>query len=128
MERRYRLTDNEQFQRVKKEGRSWSHVLLVLCALPNELDYSRFGFSVSKRVGKAAVRNRAKRLLRESARARQAAIAPGQDLVFIARVLSRMPATARWIRPSRRHCCRPVCYVPEHNAGAAATDAWGLDI
>lgn len=85
MERRYRLTDNEQFQRVKKEGRSWSHVLLVLCALPNELDYSRFGFSVSKRVGKAAVRNRAKRLLRESARARRAAIAPGQDLVFIAR-------------------------------------------
>jgi len=85
MEKRYRLRDNEQFQRVRKEGRSWSHPLLVLCVLPNGLHHSRFGFSVSKRVGKAVVRNRTKRLLREVARLRQDMIAPGQDLVFIAR-------------------------------------------
>ncbi len=85
MQRKYRLRDDEQFQRVKKDGSSWSHVLLVLCVLPNQLEYSRCGFSVSKRVGKAAVRNRVKRLLREAARARQALIVPGQDLVFIAR-------------------------------------------
>jgi len=85
MEKTNRLRDNEQFQRVRKEGRSWPHRLLVLCVLPNGLDYSRFGFSVSKRVGKAVVRNRAKRLLREVARLRQEMIPPGQDLVFIAR-------------------------------------------
>ena len=85
MQRRYRLRDDEQFQRVKNDGRSWYHVLLVLCVLPNGLEYSRCGFSVSKRVGKAAVRNRVKRLLREAARARQVLIAPGRDLVFIAR-------------------------------------------
>jgi ribonuclease P protein component len=85
MEKRYRLKDNEQFQQVKKEGRSWSHPLLVLCVLPNGLDYSRFGFSVSKRVGKAVVRSRAKRLMREAARLRRSVISPGQDLVFIAR-------------------------------------------
>jgi ribonuclease P protein component len=85
MDRRFRLRDDEQFRRVRNEGRSWSHLLLVLCSLPNGLEYSRFGFSVSKRVGKAVVRNRVKRLLREAARARQALVEPGYDVVFIAR-------------------------------------------
>ncbi len=70
---------------MRSEGRSWSHLLLVLCSLPNGLDYSRFGFSVSKRVGKAVIRNRVKRLLREAARARQALVEPGYDVVFVAR-------------------------------------------
>lgn len=85
MESRYRLRDNQRFQSVRREGRSWSHTLLVLCALPNGLQQSRFGFSVSRRVGGAVVRNKVKRWLREAARARQALIAPGHDLVFIAR-------------------------------------------
>jgi len=85
MKRKYRLTDNEQFQRVRKDGRSWAHPLLVLCALPNDLTHSRFGFAISQRIGKSAVRNRVKRLIREATRLRQPAIAPGWDLVFIAR-------------------------------------------
>jgi len=58
---------------------------LVLCALRNDLSYSRFGFSVSRRVGGAVVRNRAKRLMREAIRLRQAMIADGWDVVIIAR-------------------------------------------
>jgi len=85
MESRYRLRDNERFQRVRREGRSWSHDLAVLCALSNGLQQSRFGFSVSKRIGGAVVRNKVKRRLREAARARQALVEPGYDLVFIAR-------------------------------------------
>jgi len=52
-------------------------------AFPNELERSRFGFSVSKRVGKAVVRNRVKRLLRECVQ--QTPCKPGWDVVFIAR-------------------------------------------
>lgn len=70
---------------MRREGRSWAHPLLVLCALPNDLEYSRFGFSVSHWVGKAVVRNRAKRLMREATRLRQGNIKEGWDLVFIAR-------------------------------------------
>jgi len=58
---------------------------LVLCALRNDLEYSRFGFSASKRVGGAVVRNRAKRLMREATRLRQAMIADSWDVVIIAR-------------------------------------------
>lgn len=70
---------------MRREGRSWAHPLLVLCALPNDLEHSRFGFSASHWVGNAVVRNRAKRLMREAARLRQGDIKEGWDLVFIAR-------------------------------------------
>lgn len=70
---------------MRREGRSWAHPLLVLCASPNDLEHSRFGFSASHWVGKAVVRNRAKRLMREVTRLRQGEIKEGWDLVFIAR-------------------------------------------
>jgi ribonuclease P protein component len=85
MKKRFRLRKNSDFQRVYKKGCSWAHPLLVLCAQRNDLGYSRFGFSVSKRVGGAVVRNRAKRLMREATRLRQAIIADGWDVVIIAR-------------------------------------------
>jgi len=70
---------------VRGEGRSWAHPLVVLCASPNGLDRSRFGFSVGKRIGKAVVRNRVKRLLREVVRQRLDRIQRGWDIVLIAR-------------------------------------------
>ncbi|MFQ6015676.1 MAG: ribonuclease P protein component [Anaerolineae bacterium] len=88
MKRKERVIKSEQFQRIRKEGRSYADHLLVLCALPNSLDHSRFGFAVGKRVGKAVVRNRIKRLVREAVRLQQPHIAPGWDLVFIARARS----------------------------------------
>ncbi len=85
MKKRFRLRKKSDFQRVREEGRSWAHPLLVLCTLRNHLGYSRFGFSVSKRLGGAVVRNRARRLMREATRLRQAMIAEGWDIVIVAR-------------------------------------------
>ena len=51
----------------------------------DEPGYTRVGFSVSRRVGGAVVRNRVKRRLREVMRRMLADIAPGYDLVVTAR-------------------------------------------
>ena len=46
---------------------------------------ARCGFAAGKSVGTAVARNRAKRLLREAVRKRAPQLAPGWDLIFIAR-------------------------------------------
>lgn len=85
VKRRYRVRDAERFQEVRRQGRSYSNELLVLCALPNRLGYSRFGFSVNSRIGKAVVRNQIKRRLREIVRLSMDRIRPGWDIIFVAR-------------------------------------------
>jgi ribonuclease P protein component len=87
MRRKYRLRANADFQRIRREGRTLVHPLLVIATLPNDLDHSRFGFAVGRRLGKAVTRNRIKRRMREVVRARiqGGEIAAGWDVVFIAR-------------------------------------------
>ncbi len=86
MKKQFRLARNEDFQRVRREGRSWSVPSLVLQTSPSSSPYSRLGLVVSKRVGKAVVRNHVRRLLREAVRSRWADIRPGWDIVLIARL------------------------------------------
>ena len=78
------LNKTGQFDIVYNGGKSWAGKEIVLRALPNALDASRFGFVVSRRLGKATVRNRVKRRLREVAR--QTPVQPGWDIVVVARV------------------------------------------
>jgi len=77
------LTKRAQFGLVYDEGSSLVSNVVVVKALSNGLDLSRYGFTVSRRVGKAVERNRVKRLLREILR--QTPLQPGWDIIFIAR-------------------------------------------
>ena len=77
------LTQSIQYALVYQQGSSWVSSLIVMKALPNGLSLSRYGFSVSKRVGKAVTRNKVRRLLREILRL--VPIEPGWDIIFIAR-------------------------------------------
>ena len=95
MSTRERLRVRRDFLAVYRKGRAWTHRLLVLRALPNGLTHNRYGFVVSKRVGKAVVRNRLKRRLREGLRL--LAIRSGWDVV----VLARPPAAVSTYRQLR---------------------------
>jgi ribonuclease P protein component len=81
----YRLRTSADFDRVRRVGRTWRHPLLTLGAAANDLPYTRVGFVISKRVGKAVVRNRVRRLLRESVRLLRPSLQPGFDVVLVAR-------------------------------------------
>jgi len=77
------LRKTKDFAAVRREGRSWPDSLLVLAARRNGLEFSRFGFTVGKRVGNAVVRNKVKRRLKEAVPFEQ--VQQGWDIVLIAR-------------------------------------------
>ena len=83
MTKRWALTKRAQYLTVYKSGKAWVNSLLVMRTLPNECDYSRYGFSVTKHIGKAVVRNRVRRLLKEICRVMP--VKSGWDIVLIAR-------------------------------------------
>ena len=86
MQKQHRLRKSKDFAAVRREGKSWADRRLVLVARRTGGEYCRFGFSVSKRVGNAVVRNRVKRKLKEAARVELLpCIEPGWDFVVIAR-------------------------------------------
>jgi ribonuclease P protein component len=83
MKRVERLTRPREFDSVYANGGAWPSRLVVLRALPNGLDSSRFGLSVSKKVGNAVARNRVKRRLREIMRSMP--VKTGWDMVLVVR-------------------------------------------
>lgn len=85
LQRRYRLTGKRQFQAVYGRGRSYVGNYLVLYVKENQLDHTRIGFAVSKKIGKAVVRNQVKRKLREVCRLNLDRFAKGYDIIFVAR-------------------------------------------
>lgn len=58
---------------------------LVLYARKNNTETNRVGITVSKKLGKAVVRNRIRRRLREVYRLNESRFAPGWDVVVVAR-------------------------------------------
>ncbi len=77
------LTKQVQYQRVYRLGFGVSNKFIIIKAVANSLETSRFGYSVNKPLGKAVVRNRIKRQLKEIMRRQK--IRTGWDVVLIAR-------------------------------------------
>ncbi len=84
------IRKDSDFRKVYKHGKSFANKYLVMYILDNKSDFNRVGFSVSKKVGKATVRNKVKRRIRECFRLNcDGRMKKGYDLVFIARVSSK---------------------------------------
>ncbi len=78
------LKKPEDFTRIHQQGSYLGNRLISLKSLPNNFNYSRWAIITSKKIGKAVVRNRVKRRLREILR--QACLEPGKDIIIIARI------------------------------------------
>jgi ribonuclease P protein component len=82
-----RLTRRAEFLRAAAKGRKAPMPGLVLQALPRDDDGpARLGFTVTKKIGNAVIRNRTRRRLKEAARLVMAERpVSGVDLVLIGR-------------------------------------------
>jgi ribonuclease P protein component len=85
VQRSFRLTRSEDFKRVRRDGKSYAHPLVVLIAQNSDQPRVRVGVAAGKSVGTAVHRNRTKRLLREAMRFLLPNIASHVDLILIAR-------------------------------------------
>jgi ribonuclease P protein component len=81
----HKIKSNDDFQRAYQAKRSSADPRLIVYAFQNGLSHSRCGLSVSKKVGGAVVRNRAKRILREAYRLTECQLPSGFDFVLIPR-------------------------------------------
>ncbi|MDI6871664.1 MAG: ribonuclease P protein component [Bacillota bacterium] len=84
-----RLRREGDFREVYRGARSVADRWLVLYARRNGLPTSRAGFAVGRRIGKAVVRNRLRRRLREAVRLQAPALPGGWDWIFVARAPAR---------------------------------------
>ena len=75
---------NHIFQRLYRSN-GHANSCLVLYARKNRTQTNRVGITVSKKLGKANVRNRVRRRLREVYRLNEDRFLPGWDLVVVAR-------------------------------------------
>lgn len=85
IKKQYRLRHRKDFARLRQEGRTYRHPFFVLSLAPNDLPHNRYGFTTAKRLGKAVVRNRVRRLLKEAVRLLHPRLRQGFDVVLIAR-------------------------------------------
>ena len=87
-----RLKKRAEFLAVAGRGRTHARGSLLVQVLPQG-PVTRLGFTATKKLGNAVVRNRAKRRMRAAARMELAAVA-GQDIVLVAREAIRLNSFA----------------------------------
>ena len=79
------LKGNYAFRRLYTKGKSSVQPAVVLYCRKNSARQNRLGLTVGTKVGKAVVRNRVRRRLREIYRLHEGEFRQGWDLVIVAR-------------------------------------------
>ena len=85
MQRVYRLRRRSSFDVIYRRGKSFADSNLVLLVLDGKLTMPKVGFVVGKKVGKAVVRNKVKRRLREIFRSLIPSVEGHTSYVVVAR-------------------------------------------
>lgn len=85
LNKKHRLTKRKEFGYIYKLGKRVSVGELSLIYIPTKLKVSRFGFVVSKKIGKAHVRNKVKRQLSEIVRLNVNQFNANFNYIFVAK-------------------------------------------
>lgn len=85
MQEKFRLKKNYQFNYIFRHGKSASAGNIVLVYSKNNSGRLKVGFSVGKKIGKATVRNKVKRRLKECFRKEIPLADTGYNYIFIPR-------------------------------------------
>lgn len=85
MEKRYRIKKNKDFVRAYKKAKRFYNRDLSILVIPNGLKDKRFGYTLSKKFGKANKRNKVRRRLKEIARLNIEEFKDGHDYVIMPR-------------------------------------------
>ena len=93
------LKENHLFRRLYAKGKSAAASTLAVYVRPNHRRQNRLGITVGVKVSHSAVRrNTVRRRIREAYRIHEQGMAPGYDIVVVARVRS---AAARYAQIQR---------------------------
>ncbi len=80
-----KITRNDEFKKVFLEGKRIESNNLTFFFLRNGYKFNRLGVIVKKEIGKAVVRNRTKRRIREAYRHINEKLFQGYDIIIIAK-------------------------------------------
>lgn len=80
-----KLKQNYEFRRAYTRGNPFVSPFFVLYCVKGKKDKIRLGITVSRKLGSAVCRNRAKRIITAAFRANLPILTPGYDYVIVAR-------------------------------------------
>lgn len=79
------VKENYLFRRIYRKGASAVEPCMVVYCQKNRRGQTRLGVTVSTKLGKAVVRNRARRQMRELWRLHKDEMVPGHDIIIVVR-------------------------------------------
>jgi ribonuclease P protein component len=80
-----KLSKNIEFKRVFSEGKKTESKNFIIFILKNDYKFNRLGIIVKKEIGKAVVRNKIKRWLKEAYRQKDGKLFLGYDIIILAK-------------------------------------------
>ena len=99
------LKSNREFQIVYKRGKSLGNKHIVMFMLKNGNNINCLGISASKKIGKAVVRNKIRRRLKEAYKMLEPEVSEGYDIVILPRA-GIVEASFLEVKSSIKHLLR----------------------